>query len=71
MSKKLRFEVFYTNNGTAYRGVEEVSRERTMEETVLSAWREVFRKEGAKVDMIFLYADPINFDPRIEFQSGA
>jgi hypothetical protein len=65
MSNKVRVEVFYTNHGSSFRAVEEVSPQGTLEETYLAAWREVFRKEkAAKVNMLYLYANPIGFNPK-------
>ena len=60
MSKnKVRVEVFYTNMGSGYRAVEEVPLQKSLEETYLAAWKEVFRKEGKKMDMMYLYANAL------------
>ena len=67
MSKnRVRVEVFYTNMGQGYRAVEEVLLQKSLEETFLAAWREVFRKEGKKSDMLYLYANAL-FDSREAF----
>ncbi|MCA9981540.1 MAG: hypothetical protein KDD89_11915 [Anaerolineales bacterium] len=67
MSKnRVRVEVFYTNMGQGYRAVEEVPLQKSLEETFLAAWREVFRKEGKKSDMLYLYANAL-FDSREAF----
>lgn len=66
MSNKVRVEVFYTNMGQGYRAVEVVHPQKSLEETFLAAWKEVFRKEGKKMNMMYLYANAL-FDSKEVF----